>query len=91
MGDIVCVAHRTIPDGTLGALAVGGGIYKMIASQAINPGEAVYWDDSGHRLLHSGCPGAKHFGFATPGSAASQDGDLIEVIHAPNGSIIPIP
>jgi len=88
VGDIVCVAHRTIPDGVLGAMAARGGVYRVTAGGAIGAGEACYWDNSNNKVVHSGVSGAKHFGYCAPGNAATQDGDVIEVIHAPNGSAL---
>jgi len=88
VGALPCIAHRKISDGSLGALAVGSGIYKVTAGGAISAGAACYWDDTNNKVVASGVSGAKHFGFAAPGNAATKDGDVIEVIHAPDGSAL---
>ena len=44
VGSSVGIAHRPIPDGELGSLALGGGTYDAPTAEAISDGAWVYWD-----------------------------------------------
>lgn len=88
-GDVPHVAHSDIADGELGALAARGGVYEGPADGAINPGVKVYWDEATSKYTVTAAAGANtHFGFTSPDSSAAVDGDLIEVVHDPDGSAI---
>jgi hypothetical protein len=43
-GAVVGIAHRPITNNTLGAVAVGGGVYDMINLNNAATGAKVYWD-----------------------------------------------
>ena len=43
-GGVVGIAHRPITNNTLGAVAVGGGVYDMINLNNAATGAKVYWD-----------------------------------------------
>lgn len=43
-GAVAAVAHRPITNNTLGALAVGGGVYDMVNLNNAATGAKVYWD-----------------------------------------------
>jgi len=88
IGSLPLVAHLDIPANTLGAVAAAGGVYKMTAGGAISAGAKVYWDASNSKVVASGVSGAKHFGFCAPNSSATEDGDTVEVIHAPDGTAL---
>jgi predicted RecA/RadA family phage recombinase len=88
-GDVVvlgaktpAVCHRDIVDGELGALAMGGGVYRMTADAAITAGEAVYWDATNEKVTET-ASGNTLFGIAVTTSAA--DDDPIDVKHQPDG------
>ena len=88
VGDLPLVAHVDIAANTQGALAAGGGVYRMTADGAIDQGEAVYWDATAGKLTKT-TSGAKHLGFVCPGQSAAQDGESLDVIHRPDGSALP--
>ena len=96
IGSIPCVAHEAKPsytgDTLTDALAVYGGIYKIMADGAISPGSAVYWDATNKKVTQT-ASGNTHFGWLLAGPASSDgdmvaagpgaDGDLAWVFHAP--------
>jgi hypothetical protein len=43
-GAVAAIAHRPITNSTLGALAVGGGVYDMVNLNNAANGAKVYWD-----------------------------------------------
>jgi hypothetical protein len=43
-GAVAAVAHTAITNSTLGALAVGGGVYSMVNLNNAATGAKVYWD-----------------------------------------------
>lgn len=83
VGDVPVIAHTDIPKDTLGAVAVGGGVYQCIADGAISAGTKVYWDDTANKVTAT-ATGNAHIGFVAPGSASSADGDPILVVHRPD-------
>jgi predicted RecA/RadA family phage recombinase len=87
VGDTPMVAHRDIAANKLGALSVGGGVYKMTAVEAISAGTDVFWVAASGKVDDSPATGDKHFGIALTASAA--DGDRINVLHRPNGTASP--
>ena len=83
-GDVVVtndtprVSHQDIPATRLGALADGGGVYRMTADGAIAADKWVYWDAAAQKVtLTAGAN--KRFGKTTSASLAS--GDAIFVQH----------
>lgn len=82
------VTHRAIAASTLGAVAAGGGVYKMTAGGAAGAGVDVYWNASAGKVnaAATATTGDKHFGYVAPGSVAAADADVIDVVHAPDGS-----
>ena len=49
-GVVVGIAHRPITNNTLGALAVGGGVYDVVNLNNAATGKKVYWDDSNNKV-----------------------------------------
>lgn len=49
-GAVVGIAHRPITNNTLGALAIGGGIYAVTNLNNAATGAKVYWDDSNNKV-----------------------------------------
>lgn len=81
-GDTTRIAHLDIPANTLGALAAGGGVYKVTADALIAADKNVFWVAATAKVSESAAAGAnKPFGYTVEASGA--DGDLIEVIHNP--------
>lgn len=74
------VAHRAIPNGTLGSLAVGGGVYDCVTLSTYAAGTKVYWDDSTNKLTTTSTNNAL-FGFMeeTCGTANT----VCEALHKP--------
>ena len=84
VGNTPMVAHRDIAANKLGALAIRGGIYKMIAVEALSAGTKVWWIAASSKVDDSAATGDKHFGIALTASTA--DGDTIDVFHNPDGT-----
>lgn len=49
-GAIAGIAHRPISNSTLGALAMGGGVYDVVNLNNAATGAQVYWDDSANKV-----------------------------------------
>lgn len=79
-GDAPMIAHVDIAANRKGALALGGGVYKVAADGAIGILKRVFWDDSANKVTLT-ASGNKPFGWTI--TAASTDGDLIYVAHDP--------
>lgn len=85
IGDLACIAHQKITKNTLGAVAAGGGVYRVTADGALSAGVKVYWDDTANKVTATSTNN-KVFGYVAPNNAASADGDQIDVIHAPEAA-----
>jgi predicted RecA/RadA family phage recombinase len=81
--DTCRIAHRDIKAGELGALAAGGGIYKMTCMDAAGIGEdtIVGFDDVTRRVTAEITAAARPLGVTV--SAASGAGQEILVRHDP--------
>lgn len=93
VGVIPYVAHLDIAADASrkSALAARGGVYKGTAAKATAGSAKVYWDDTAKKLTHT--PGLgegpwQHFGFVTPDSSATSDGDELIVEHWPDGTAV---
>lgn len=82
IGDALFVAHLDIAANGNGALASGGGVYKVTANGAIAECKKVWWDDSANKVSTTAA-GNKFFGITMPGSSSSADGDIVKVLHIP--------
>ena len=49
-GAVMGIAHRPITNNTLGALAIGGGIYDVVNLNNAATGKKVYWEDSVNKV-----------------------------------------
>lgn len=49
-GVMAGIAHRPIVNSTLGALAMGGGVYSVTNLNNAANGALVYWDDSANKV-----------------------------------------
>ena len=84
LGDVPFIAHNAIAANDLGAVAAGGGVYKATSDGTVdNPGVKIYWDDTAGKITTTAAANT-HFGFSSPDQGASDDGDIITVIHAPS-------
>jgi predicted RecA/RadA family phage recombinase len=83
IGDSAFIAHDDIAANTLGAVASFGGIYAVIAGEAIATGKKVYWADSSNKVVET-ATGNKLFGMVVPASSAAADGDTVYVLHMPD-------
>src|SRR5690606_20508251 len=83
VGNTPMVAHLPITDGELGALAVGGGVYRLTAAGAIDNGDPVYWEATDGEATAT-ASGNLLFGIAV--SASTTDQDPIDVYHAPDAA-----
>jgi predicted RecA/RadA family phage recombinase len=88
VGNVTRIAHRDLKDGILGALAAGGGEYRVPkeagGGTAIADGKLVYWDDTNNRVTETA---STHKVFGVTTSAAADADAYILVQHLP--TIIP--
>jgi predicted RecA/RadA family phage recombinase len=80
--ELVCIAHRDIAAGEMGALAIGGGVYEVPAKGAYDCGSKVYWDDTVNQVSDNSADG-ELFGFIVDDTSSAQAGDKVHVLHAP--------
>jgi predicted RecA/RadA family phage recombinase len=80
------VAHSKIEANTLGALAMEGGVYELTAAGNYSPGEKVYWDATAKKITIAESDHA-HFGWIVPSSNPNADGDPVQVLHRPDGTV----
>jgi predicted RecA/RadA family phage recombinase len=81
--ELVCIAHRDIEVGEMGALSVGGGVYEVAAKGAYDTGDAVYWDDTAKQVSTAAADGEK-FGFIVDDTSSAKAGDKVHALHAPS-------
>lgn len=74
----VAIAHLDIAANTLGAVAVGGGVYEVTADAAIANGALVFWDDTANRVTAT-ATGNRQFGYLV--SASTGVGALCWAFH----------
>lgn len=85
VGDLALPAHRDIKNGEKGALACGGGVYKILANAAIAEGLKVYWDNTAKRVTVTATSN-KVFGYVVPGGASTGAGTIAIVWHQPEAT-----
>jgi predicted RecA/RadA family phage recombinase len=85
VGDRPCIAHTAIAANRLGALATGGGVYKVTGDAEIAAGKKVYWNDSANKVTETSTSN-KVFGYTTTDSAFGADGDVSYVRHEPEAT-----
>ena len=88
IGGRALIAHNDIAANALGALAAFGGVYDVIAGEALTAGEEVYMTISSQKVFDAtgAATGDPHFGYVVPSSSASADGDTVRVVHMPSGA-----
>ena len=83
VGDQPVIARNDIAANALGAVDVGGGVYKCVGDAAIAAGKKVYWVDASNKVSETA--GAnKVFGRVAPGSSCAADEGTCDVIHDPS-------
>lgn len=85
IGDTIQIAHLNIPDGELGALAAGGGVYDVdkdgAGAVAFTDGQTVYWDPATNRATPT-AGALKKMGTAV--GPAGTTATKVRVHHRPN-------
>jgi hypothetical protein len=81
-GALACVAHRPIANNTLGALAVGGGIYDIISLQNSVLGTKVWWASGTPTKVTTTSTNNAFFGIVV-GNAGGGANTVCRVLHAP--------
>jgi hypothetical protein len=76
------VAHLDILNSTLGALAVGGGIYDVVMAGNYAAWTQVWWDDSANKVTTTSTNNAL-FGFLVEGGTGANT--TVECLHKPYG------
>lgn len=108
-GDVVVannypfVAHADNPPSSTGlsaiqgSLAIDGGVYQVVADQAIRVGTYVFWDATASKVTLTSATATVPFGvlIAGPTGVASDagpaaDGDACYVLHRPLGVSVPL-
>jgi hypothetical protein len=74
------IAHLDITNNTLGALAVGYGIYDVVMLTNIAPYTKVYWSDSDNKVSSTSTNNAT-FGFLLEGNTGANA--TVECLHMP--------
>ena len=75
----VGIAHLDIPNGTAGALALGGGVYDVTMLTNIAPYSAVYWDDTNNKVVTTST--LPKFGYLLEGNTGANT--VVEALHDP--------
>lgn len=80
-GAVAAIAHRPITNSTLGALAVGGGVYAVTNLNNAATGAKVYWDNSNNKVTTVSTNNAV-FGWIVASGAGGANSTAY-AIHAP--------
>jgi hypothetical protein len=81
-GGLSCgIAHLDIANNTLGALAVGGGIYDVTMLTNLAPWTLVYWDDTNNKVVSTSTNNAV-FGVLLQGNTGANT--TVEALHLPS-------
>jgi hypothetical protein len=75
------IAHLSITNNTLGALAIGGGVYDVVMLTNLAPYSKVYWDDTNNKVTSTSTNNAL-FGFLITGNTGANA--TVLALHAPN-------
>lgn len=83
-GALAKIAHRPITNNTLGALAVGGGVYDAVNLNNAASGSKVYWDivNNTRKVTTASTNNAK-FGYIVDGSGGGGTNSTCKVLHDP--------
>lgn len=75
------IAHQDITNATLGAVAIGGGVYEVVMLSNIAQWGLAYWDDTNNKLTSTSTNNAT-FGFVVKNGAAGANATVF-ALHAP--------
>jgi hypothetical protein len=74
------IAHLDIANNTLGALAIGGGVYDVTMLTNIAPYATVYWDDTNNKVVTTSTNNAL-FGVLLTGNTGANT--TVRALHQP--------
>jgi hypothetical protein len=74
------IAHQDIVNNTLGALAIGGGIYDVTMLTNLAAWTLVYWDDTNNKVVSTSTNNAVFGVLLTGGTGANT---VVEALHNP--------
>jgi hypothetical protein len=74
------IAHLDIANNTLGALAVGLGVYDVTMLTNLAPWSLVYWDDTNNKVVSTSTNNAV-FGVLLTGNTGANT--VVEAMHIP--------
>lgn len=80
-GAIVGIAHKDITNNTLGALAMGGGVYDVVNLNNSVNGAKVYWDDTNNKVTSVSTNNGQFGYIAANGGGGANS--TARAIHAP--------
>lgn len=73
------IAHLDITNNTLGALAIGGGVYDVTMLTNLAPYATVYWDDTNNKVVSTST--LPKFGYLLEGNTGANT--VVEAYHEP--------
>ena len=73
------LAHQDIANNTLGALAIGGGVYDVTMLTNIAPYAKVFWDDTNNKVVSTTT--LIPFGVLLAGNTGANT--VVECLHQP--------
>lgn len=74
------IAHQDITNNTLGALAIGGGVYDVVMLTNIAAYALVYWDDTNNKVVSTSTNNAVFGVLLTGGTGANT---TVRALHDP--------
>lgn len=74
------IAHQDITNNTLGALAVGGGVYDVVMITNLAAYASVYWDDTNNKVSSTSTNNA-YFGMLLTGGTGANT--TVLAMHRP--------
>lgn len=77
----VGIAHQDITNNTLGALAVGGGVYDVVMLSNLANYALAYWDDTNNKLTSTSTNNAV-FGVVVGGGGGGANA-TVQALHLP--------
>ncbi len=80
-GALAAIAHKDITNNTLGAVAVGGGVYDCINLNNAANGAKVYWEDTNNKVTTVSTNNAM-FGFIVAEGGGNAN-TTCKVLHKP--------
>lgn len=75
------IAHQDIPNNTLGAVAIGDGVYDVVMLSNLANYALAYWDDTNNKLTSTSTNNAV-FGAVVGGGGGGANA-TVQVVHNP--------